>query len=403
MSDNVIEEIVKNLSDLITKQRSRPSKNQYISIGKEAKNNHGLIWTDASITNKVITPVDPNRSFKAKIRNWIKRKLAITAKQSITPALKTQEKFNHEVIDNFNRIIEKIEKNTANSKLLAESLQIINKHLQETINNKELVKRIETIEEAHRTHEKNLTENIDRIETLEHSQRGLAKQIKEVENPTLDFDYLTFEDKYRGPQAEIRKKQMQYVPYFEKCKKVIDIGCGRGEFLELLKEHNCEGIGIDLNKKMVEECERKNITAYYEDAIEFLKKQDDNSLGGIINMQVIEHLKPKYVMELIRTGYKKLKPGSYFIAETVNPMCLDIYRSSFVLDITHERPYHPETIHFLMMEAGFSEIEIKFCSPIPESNILHYPDEKNDISKRNVDLLNAYICNHHEYAAIAKK
>jgi SAM-dependent methyltransferase len=199
---------------------------------------------------------------------------------------------------------------------------------------------------------------------------------------------------------------------------VLDIGCGRGEFLELLKQHGVSARGLDLNAEMVEVCKERGLDVTNSDARSYLRSLPDASLGGIIALQVIEHLEPSYLMETLALAYDKLRPGSRMVLETINPACWVAFFESFIRDLTHQKPIHPETLQYLLQANGFSNVEIVYRAPIAEGGKLrrvtprpeHYGDTAQDpltelVSSfnSNVDRLNGRLFSYQDYAAIAVK
>jgi len=228
-----------------------------------------------------------------------------------------------------------------------------------------------------------------------------------------DVDYFSFEKKYRGSRDEIKRKQEIFIKYFKGSQNVLDIGCGRGEFLELLKENGIGAQGIDINQDMIDHCKKKGLEVKKADALTYLNSLKDNSLGGVFMGQVIEHLHSKELIALVRLCYDKLNKDAYFVAETVNTLNLVVAASSFHMDLSHTKPVHPETIRFLLNSTGFEEIEFEFLSPVPETEKLRRfeikedmdEDEKNryELMNRNIDMLNGVLFGYQDYAVIAKK
>jgi O-antigen chain-terminating methyltransferase len=243
---------------------------------------------------------------------------------------------------------------------------------------------------------------------IEHGYNKLPDKLQK-----RDIDYLLFEKKYRGSGGEIKRKQEIFIKYFKGSRNVLDIGCGRGEFLELLTKNGIEAYGIDVNQDMINYCKKKGLKVKKADALTYLNSLKDNSLGGVFMGQVIEHLHSKELIALVRLCYEKLKKNAYFVAETVNPLNLMVAASSFYMDLSHTRPIHPETIKFLLKSTGFEEIEFEFLSPVPEAEKLRRfeikegmdEDEKNryELMNRNIDMLNGILFGYQDYAVIAKK
>ena len=225
------------------------------------------------------------------------------------------------------------------------------------------------------------------------------------------LNYFIFEDGFRGSRNDTKAKQLKFVKYFEGCKNVLDIGCGRGEFLELLKDNGISGHGIDIDEDMVRYCRSRDLNVKKLDAVSYLNQLEDKSLDGIFIDQVVEHLDPDYLIKMIDLCYKKMLFGAYIIMETVNPLSL-LSLANFYMDMSHKRPVHPETLKFLMSAAGFRETVAQFYEPAVEDGRLRYIDadelaEKErslaDIINRNTDMLNNMIFGPRDYAAIGKK
>ena len=232
------------------------------------------------------------------------------------------------------------------------------------------------------------------------------------------FQYVGFEDRFRGSENEIRARLADYVPYFAGQSNVLDIGCGRGEFLDLLRERGISATGLDLNPEMIEVCRSRGLEASTADALGYLRGLPDESLGGIIAVQVIEHLQPNYLTEMLGLAFDKLRPGGRIVFETINPTCWVAFFESFIRDLTHVKPIHPETLQYLLQAGGFTNVEIVYRSPIAEAGRLrkvtarpeHFGDTTTDPLSElvssfnsNVERLNERIFSCQDFAAIATK
>ncbi len=180
------------------------------------------------------------------------------------------------------------------------------------------------------------------------------------------FDYLLFEDRFRGPESEIKKRQARYLPYFEHHHPVLDVACGRGEFLELLKENAIPALGVELNAQMVGRCREKGLDVAEKDVFDYLDGIPDESVGGIFAAQLIEHLDHEAALRLVALCFQKLRPGGLLVVETINPASLFVFAHSLYLDPTHRRPYHPQTLQFLCRNLGFTRVSLEFFSPVEE-------------------------------------
>ena len=230
------------------------------------------------------------------------------------------------------------------------------------------------------------------------------------------YQYVGFEDRFRGSEADIRARLADYIPYFAGQSNVLDVGCGRGEFLDLLTEEGISAKGLDLNPEMIEVCRARGLDATAADARSYLQGLADESLGGLIAVQVIEHLEPAYLTQVLALAFDKVRPGGRVILETINPACWVAFFESFVRDLTHVKPIHPDTLQYLLQANGFSNVEIVYRAPIaPEGRLqrvserpAHFGDTAPDALtelvasfNRNVDQLNDRMFSYQDFAAIA--
>jgi O-antigen chain-terminating methyltransferase len=225
--------------------------------------------------------------------------------------------------------------------------------------------------------------------------QGISQAEKLLKPPQLDsgVNYFVFEDKFRGAREDVAQRQTAFLRYFEGCKNVLDIGCGRGEFLQTMREHGIGARGVDLDEIMVDYCHAKGLEVQLDDAFEYMEKLDDASLDGIFIDQVVEHLEPSYLIRLLDLCFKKMKYGFYLIAETVNPLSFSSF-ANFYIDLTHIKPVHPETLRFLFESTGFREIKTVFSSPIPDSLRLQKlvtSEVANDTEKYQIEVYNRNI------------
>ena len=243
-----------------------------------------------------------------------------------------------------------------------------------------------------------------------------------VDSYTVDsYKYVAFEDQFRGSQREIRERMAAYLPAFEGAGDVLDVGCGRGEFLDLLREHGISARGIDLNDEMAAIARGRGLDATAGDALSYLLAQPDGSLGGLFSAQVVEHLEPGYLMRLLDAAYHKLRPGSTIILETVNPACWYAFFSSYIRDFTHVRPLHPDTLKYLLVASGFQKVDIRYSAPFPDESKLqpipasildsmsgetattHAVREAAGIVNENMTRLNALLFTYLDYSVIGAR
>lgn len=185
--------------------------------------------------------------------------------------------------------------------------------------------------------------------------------------PVLDLDWLQFAERFRGSFESIKRSFERYVPLFRDCPSVLDLGCGRGEFLELMREAGVSALGIDLNQESVSRCRNNGLDAQQADIFEYLSSLPGQSVGGIFCAQVIEHLQPAQVLALVQLCARKLRPAAPLVFETPNPECLAIFATHFYIDPTHVRPVPPALMAFYLEEAGLAQIEVSRFSPAIET------------------------------------
>jgi 2-polyprenyl-3-methyl-5-hydroxy-6-metoxy-1,4-benzoquinol methylase len=164
--------------------------------------------------------------------------------------------------------------------------------------------------------------------------------------------YVAFEDLFRGPAERVADSQRPYVSLVREHQPVLDVGCGRGEFLQLLAEESIDAEGVDVDEGMVGRCRKLGLHATHADAKEYLEGIDDGALGAIFSAQVIEHLPQAELQQMIELATHKLRPGGMFIAETVNPHRLSSLKT-FWVDPTHQHPIFPEVALAACAIAGF--------------------------------------------------
>ena len=259
-----------------------------------------------------------------------------------------------------------------------------------------------------------LKRDVERILTPAASSPTPAGEIGPQPPPDLNaFKYLAFENAFRGEPALIRERLAAYVPVFEGQSDVVDLGCGRGEFLDLLREAGISGRGVDLNQAMVEETRARGFDATCTDALSYLRQLPDASLGGIFAAQVVEHLQPDYLAALLEVAAQKLRPGGRVALETINPSCWVAFFESYLRDLTHVRPLHPETLQYLLRVSGFTDVQLRYSSPVLPEHRLQLaaipagadPDlvDLATSVNENVNRLNGRMFSFQDYAAIATR
>ncbi len=167
------------------------------------------------------------------------------------------------------------------------------------------------------------------------------------------------------------QKQTVYLPYLETLlaegsdARVVDLGCGRGEFLRILRASGIEAVGVEINRQEVENLRQDGFNVVLEDANGYLSSCEDESLAALATLQVVEHVEVGYLRDLLDLAARKLRPvKAAFIVETPNPRCLAVH-GTFFNDLTHVRLYPADTLRFYLSQLGFTEFEVVYTSPCP--------------------------------------
>jgi SAM-dependent methyltransferase len=210
-------------------------------------------------------------------------------------------------------------------------------------------------------------------------------------------DYFAFEARMRGSTAEVRERQRVYVDDFRDAAPVLDVGCGRGELLVLLREAGVEARGVDADSDMVAYALGDGLDVEQADAITYLEDVEDGALGGIFMGQVVEHLPPGTLQALLGLAVRKLRPGGLFVAETINPLSPLALRNYFA-DLTHAQPLVPETLALLATQAGFRGATVRFLNEPDEK--LEVPDDP--LLAENARRLNELLFCALDYALLAR-
>jgi SAM-dependent methyltransferase len=216
-----------------------------------------------------------------------------------------------------------------------------------------------------------------------------------------------FEDAFRGTAEDIRQRYRELTTLFEGKDPVLDIGCGRGELVRLLSDHGIDARGIDLDGDVIEDAVRDGLPVEQGDGIGYLRALPDASLGGVLAVQVIEHLSPQQLVDFVALAADKLRTGGLVFADTPNPQSLYVFTSALYLDPTHTTPIHPAYLAFLFREAGFAEVQFEHRSPVPDD--IKLPSVKgndealvtgvNDVIRQ----LNELLYGAQDYAVVATR
>jgi O-antigen chain-terminating methyltransferase len=244
------------------------------------------------------------------------------------------------------------------------------------------------------------------LEELRHGMprtgREAARLVAGSEPADLDALYASLEDSFRGSRSEIKERVRIYLPTVEEARAaagsdgILDLGCGRGEWLELVGEEGRSGRGVDLNRLFVEDCRRRGLNVVEADVLAFLPSVPDESLGVVTAFHLIEHLPFDAMLELMDESLRVLRPGGVAIFETPNPENVLVSAHDFHLDPTHRRPIPSALLTWLLNARGFSRVDLLLLHPALERRI-----EEGDLEVTR--RFNAYFHGARDYAVLAWK
>ncbi|MFI5251116.1 MAG: methyltransferase domain-containing protein [Bacteroidota bacterium] len=233
--------------------------------------------------------------------------------------------------------------------------------------------------------------NQDQLEVLAHELDAMNEEL-----------YLAFENKYRGSRHEIKDRVKIYLPMVRKAgagsgkQPILDVGCGRGEWLEVLKDEGLVAFGLDLSGAMVEHCRVLGLKAEQGDILAYLTQIKDESLGALTGFHIIEHLPFAVWIKVFDEALRVLKPGGVMIFETPNPENVIVGSNMFYMDPTHRNPLPSEMVKFMAEARGFSNVEILKLHPV---DIAQRLSENTETSNR----FNDHFYGPQDYAVIAWK
>ena len=244
---------------------------------------------------------------------------------------------------------------------------------------------------------------------------GVDPAVETIARAHEEHGYLELERRYRGTEEEIRERIAAYLPYLKNLPEgapVLDLGCGRGEALALLRDHGVDGRGVDSSARMVQLCRDRGLAAEEGDLFEVLAGVPEGSLGGVVSFHVVEHLAPGALDRLVRLAYRALRSGGVLILETPNPLSVVVAARNFWLDPTHVRPVHPESLKLMFELAGFEPVERLDLRPfpaserLPEIDLAKLPEEQRRLAdqvNRLRDRLDELLFGYQDFGMVGKK
>lgn len=320
-----------------------------------------------------------DRSLKGRLRGFVWR--------LVGPSLETQGRFNAALVDHLNKNVALHEHS---ARAVAALLRAVHEELSALVRFQSLlVQYLQTITLYVDSKDRSLggSELRERLALTEQRLLALKRDVEggippgpgrslpasggaAFDGSVDSLTYVAFEDRFRGAPEEIRRRVEEYLPLFSATSDVVDIGCGRGELLAALGDHGVSARGIDVNQGMVELCRSRGLEVEQADALSYLQGQSDGSIGGIVAIQVVEHFAPAYLVRVLETCFHKMRPGAPLVIETINPACWMAFFETYVRDITHRQPLHPDTLRYLVQASGFSRVDVQFRQPVREADRL---------------------------------
>ena len=229
---------------------------------------------------------------------------------------------------------------------------------------------------------------------------GDGAVVREMALSLSPHRYADFEARFRGSKSEIQEQLRPYLTHLEGKGPVMDLGCGRGEFLGLLAEAGMEAFGVDSDPSMLEEARLEGLTVHQADGLAYLEALPEASLGAIFSAQVIEHLPPEALRPLVQAAGRALRPGGVLILETVNPLSVFALSRIFFLDISHQRPLHPEYMRYMLESCGLGGVEVLYGAIPRQEQLEYWPegDAASRVPNANIDKLNHLLYGPQVYA-----
>ena len=374
-----------------------------------------------------------DRSWKGRLRGFIWR--------LVGPPLETQRRFNSVLVDHLNRnaaVQQEWPRTVASlidqarrefealvrfESLLVQYLQTITVYVDSkdrSLGGTELSQRFALTEQRILA----LKREVERVPISRASpdgSRGSAARAQDGEEPFTgpvdSLTYVGFEDRFRGSPGEVRARVQEYVPLLASASDVVDIGCGRGELLDALREQGVTARGVDINQAMVELCRSHGLEVEQDDALAYLTAQPDGGIGGLVAVQVVEHFSPGYLTRFLEAAHHKMRPGAPLILETVNPACWMAFFETYIRDLSHQRPLHPDTLRYLVQASGFSSVDVQFRRPVGDTDRLERVarpatparEGAEDVARlaealnAHADKLNARLFSSMDYVVIARR
>ncbi len=350
---------------------------------------------------------------------------------TVSPALERQQSFNSVLVQALNGYLQQTALLHARLRQIASALVQYAQRVQplmdvrDRVTSAQTTQRAELILESFDRRQESLGRRVDglaalrdRLEVASEELRALKGALAIPPEPAVaasalraaeDSTYVAFENRFRGTVDEIRERLASYLPLFDGCAPVVDLGCGRGEFLELLGARGIAARGVESNAHVAQACRERGLDVATGDLLAYLRAIPDGSVGGVFAAQVAEHLPPAILQATLREAHRCLRRDGMLVLETVNPRSVVALLESYNRDLTHEKPLHPDTLSFLAAAAGFTDVRVEMKSPVEASSLLRpvpsegLPPLAADVMNENVRRLNGLLYGPQDYALVARR
>ena len=295
------------------------------------------------------------------LKRIVRRLLKIFMGWYIFPQYQRMSHFNGKIVNALSLERDILSSTVQQNQQIAQQLNEYGAKLQTTL---DYLK--ETNQELQKKLEEAILDNKSLHQKISDETSQLNSKIRKIENLPTDDDefYHCFEEKFRGSQETIKERLQIYIPYIQKHitdwgkANFIDVGSGRGEWLDILRENGALNyVGVDFNARQNALCKARGHNVIQTDCIEYLKTIPENSIDLITGFQIIEHLCMSDLMELFRQSYRVLKHGGIILFETPNPRNLIVGANTFYIDPSHKHPLNPATVSFFAEWCGYKQIQ----------------------------------------------
>ncbi len=237
-----------------------------------------------------------------------------------------------------------------------------------------------------------------RLEKLQATQASGENGRAATDAGKLDELFAAFTEQFRGKREDIKEGLRHYLPLLKGAHLVdgiVDLGCGRGEWLELLKEEGLQALGVESNPIMVEQVRSRGLEVVEGDLLAYLRTRPSESFNVVTGFHLVEHLPFESLIELVDETMRTLRPGGIVIYESPNPKNLTVAACNFYADPGHKKPIFPETIEFILRHNGFEDVQLQYLNPVEDS-----PFRNDNPGSQELDI---WFFGARDFAVVARK